>query len=431
MINRRNLLKSSLLLSTYFTPTYYSFAKSQPNVVILGGGWGGLSVAKTLRSLNSKIDIILIEKEKNFVSCPISNWVIGQIKNMRDITFSYDEFIKNNRIKLIHDKLKSINTNKKLLVFNDSKIYYDKLVLSPGVELQNNSIQGLEKSLNNNSVFTAWKAGKETAAFSKRIKSLNDNENIIISIPLSPYRCPPGPYERASLIANYIKKNNLKNKVLILDANQKIVSKGKLFSKAWKDLYSNIIDYRTDSNVRGIDSKNKLVITDFDEFSYGIANLIPNQQAPNILYQAGLIEKNRKWASVNPYDFTSSLAKDVYVIGDSTDRVSVGSVPKSGYIAYSMGKVCAYALHYALMEKEPPVPSMINTCYSLVNDNEGISVSAVYKHDKDKNKIVKVVGASGVSPNRSEIIAYNAWDWAQAIWQDMLSWSGKIIYFRW
>ena len=134
---------------------------------------------------------------------------------------------------------------------------------------------------------------------------------------------------------------------------------------------------------------------------------------------SALIDNKKKWASVNPYDLSSNKAKDVYIIGDATDRASVGSVPKSGYIAYSMGKVCAYALHYALMEKEPPVPSMINTCYSLVNDNEGISVSAVYKHDKDKNKIVKVVGASGVSPNRSEIIAYNAWDWAQAIWQDM------------
>ncbi len=421
MINRRSLLKSSLLCSAYFAPTYFSFAKTQPNVVIIGGGWGGLSAAKTLRSLNSEINITLIEKEQSFVSCPISNWVIGQIKEMKDITFSYDKFIKNNRIKLIHDTVNSIDTNKKLLVFNDSKIYYDKLVLSPGVELQNSSIEGLEQSLKNNSVFTAWKAGKETNAFSKRIKNLNDNENIIISIPLSPYRCPPGPYERASLIANYIKKNNLKNKVLVLDANQKIVSKEKLFRKAWKDLYSNIIDYRTDSNVREIDSKNKLVITDFDEFNYGIANLIPNQQAPNILFQAGLIEKNRKWASVNSYDFTSSLAKDIYVIGDSTDRVSVGSVPKSGYIAYSMGKVCGYAVHNALLDKNPPSPSMINTCYSLVSQNEGISVSAVYKHDKNKNKIVTIKDASGVSPNRSEIIAYNAWDWAQAIWHDMLT----------
>ena len=289
------------------------------------------------------------------------------------------------------------------------------------MKLEYEKITGLQNALQSNSVFTAWKAGEETKLFSNQIKNIKNNNKIIITIPLSPYRCPPGPYERASLIANYIKNNNIKSKVLVLDANQKIVSKGKLFNKAWTELYPDIIEYKIDSKINEINLKEKTVFTDFDEYRFDLANIIPPQRAPDLLKYAGLIEDQKRWASVNSYDFSSKLSNNVYIIGDATDRASVGSVPKSGYIAYSMGKVCGYAVHNALLDKDPPSPSMINTCYSLVSQDEGISVSAVYKFDKNKNKIVTIKGASGVSPNRSELIAYNAWDWAQAIWYDMLS----------
>ena len=421
MINRRNFIKSSLLLSTSITPVRYIHASNNAHIVIVGAGWGGLSAAKTLRTLNKSIKITVIEKQKYFKSCPISNWVIGNIKDMNDITFSYSDFIKNNNINFLYETVDNIDINRKIIKLNNSTVKYDKLILSPGVELEYEKVLGLKNALKTNNVFTAWKAGEETKLFSNQITKLQYNEKVIITIPLSPYRCPPGPYERASLIADYIKKNNLKSKVLVLDANQKIISKGKLFSKAWNELYSDIIEYKPDSNVIEIDPKEKKVITDFDEYKFDIANIIPPQKASNLLKKVGLIENNKNWASVNPNDFSSTLSKDVYIIGDSTDRASVGSVPKSGYIAYSMGKVCGYALYSALLDKDPPSPSMINTCYSLVGQNEGISVSAVYKYDKNKNKIVTVKDASGVSPNRSEIIAYNAWDWAQAIWHDMLS----------
>ena len=391
MISRRTFLKSSIYFSSTLIPINSLRAAKNAHVVIVGAGWGGLSAAKTLRNLNKSVKITIIEKEKNFKSCPISNWVIGQIKDMKDITL------------------------------RDTKIKYDKLIVSPGVKLEYEKIIGLTDALNSNSVYTAWKAGEETKLFSNQIKNIEDNNKIIITIPLSPYRCPPGPYERASLIANYIKNNNIRSKVLVLDANQKIVSKGKLFSKAWKELYPDIIEYKIDSKITEINLKEKTVFTEFDEYSFDLANIIPPQRAPDLLKYAGLVESQKRWASVNSYDFSSKLADNVYIIGDATDRASVGSVPKSGYIAYSMGKVCGYAVHNALLDKDPPTPSMINTCYSLVSQYEGISVSAVYKHDKNKNKIVTIKGASGVSPNRSEIIAYNAWDWARAIWNDMLT----------
>ncbi len=421
MISRRFFLKSSLLLATPIISPNNVKASKSAHIVIIGAGWGGLSAAKTIRTLNKSIKITVIEKHNKFISCPISNWVIGQLKNMDDITFSYEYFINNNKINFISSSVKSINTIKKEINIGDSKIFYDKLILSPGVELELNAINGLENAINNNSVFTAWKAGVETKNFANRIRKVENNNRIIITIPLSPYRCPPGPYERASLIANYIKTKNLKSKVLVLDANQKIISKGKLFRKAWEDLYPDIIEYIHDNNVIEINLKEKKLLTEFDEYSFDIANIIPPQKAPHLLKDAGLIGERKKWASVNSYDFASKLSDDVYIIGDATDRASVGSVPKSGYVAYSMGKVCGFAVYNSLLGKETPSPSMINTCYSLVAENEGISVSAVYTYDKNKNKIVTIDGASGISPNRSEIIALNAWDWAQAIWKDMLT----------
>ncbi len=421
MISRRTFLKSSIFFSSTLIPINNLGAAKNAHVVIVGAGWGGLSAAKTLRNLNKSVKITIIEKEKNFKSCPISNWVIGQIKDMKDITFSYDLFIKNNDINFITDSVSNIDTTKQSITLKDNNIKYDKLIVSPGVKLEYEKIIGLTDALGSNSVYTAWKAGEETRLLSNQVKNIEDTNKIIITIPLSPYRCPPGPYERASLIANYIKKNNIKSKVLVLDANQKIVSKGKLFNKAWEELYPDIIEYKIDSKITEINLKEKTLFTDFDEYKFDLANIIPPQSAPDLLRYAGLVDDKKRWASVNSYDFSSKLSNNVYIIGDATDRASVGSVPKSGYIAYSMGKVCGYAVHNALLDKDPPSPSMINTCYSLVSQNEGISVSAVYKHDKNKNKIVTIKDASGVSPERSEIIAYNAWDWARAIWNDMLT----------
>ena len=298
---------------------------------------------------------------------------------------------------------------------------YDKLILSPGIQLDYSDIEISKSVSNTNPFYTAWKAGNETLGLAKEIHDVQDGDNIIITVPLSPYRCPPGPYERASLIASFIKKKGIKAKVIVLDANQKVVSKGALFKEAWNSLYQNILFYNADSQVRSINPEKKIISTDFDEYSYKIANIIPTQKAPDLLLKAGLIKEGRKWAPVNPYDFTSQFSRDIFIIGDSTDASSIGAIPKSGYVAYSMGKVAGYASSYHLIDKEPPPPSMINTCYSLVSQKEGISVSAVYKYSKEKNKIVTVKDASGLSPKRSNLIALNAWDWANSIWKDLLT----------
>jgi len=421
-MNRRQLLKyffnlSILSASSSLMKVNTSFAKHSGKVVILGAGWGGLSAAKTIKMLNPSIDVTIIEKNKNFKSCPVSNWVIGQIKSMEDITFSFGALKNKYSINFIHEQAIQFDFDKKNVSTNNFNVQYDKLVLSPGIMLDYSNIENWNK--NSYEIFpSAWKAGNETILLSRQIQNIKDGGTVALSIPLSPYRCPPGPYERASLIASYLKRNKKRAKLIVLDANEKIVSKGALFKEAWDEYYSDIIEYRPNSGVVGVDNSSKTLMTDFDDIKCDVANLIPAQSVASILRKNNLVAQGQNWASVDPFDFSSSFVKDVFIIGDSTSQSSVGKVPKSGYIANSMGKVCGLAVVSELADLEKLTPSMINTCYSLVSPEEGISVSAVYTYGSKDKKIIKIT--SGLSPNRSELIKDNAWDWAQNIWEDML-----------
>tara|TARA_B100001029_G_C15054579_1_gene453348 strand:- start:1367 stop:2641 length:1275 start_codon:yes stop_codon:yes gene_type:complete len=424
-MNRRNLLKEIRdisLLSPFFPfiDIAVSNAKSVGKVVILGAGWGGLSAAKTIKIISPEVEVIIIDSNEQFVSCPMSNWVIGQLKNLDDITFNFDTLKNSYGIKFIHETAINIDPEKKIIITDKQKIIYDKLILSPGVQLDYSSIENWNHDYID--VFpSAWKAGKETSLLSNKIKNLPNGGVVAISIPLGPYRCPPGPYERASLIASYLKKNKKNTKLIILDSNQDIISKGKLFKEAWEDLYPDIIEYRPNSGVVGVDKSSSKFMTDFEDIKFDVANLIPPQKAPYFLKEAGLINKGANWAAVNSYDFSSTIADNIFIIGDATSQTSVGRVPKSGYVANSMGKVCGLAVVSELFDLEKVSPSLINTCYSLVSNEEGISVSAVYNYNKEEKKIKSIPGASGLSPTRSSIIKENAWDWAKNIWEDMLS----------
>ena len=415
--NMRNIGFASSLLP--FINISNSKAKNVGRVVVLGAGWGGLSAAKTIKQISPNVEVVIIDKKREFISCPMSNWVIGQLKSMEDITFSFDNLKSKYSINFIHEEAINIDPSKKIIKTDKQEISYDKLILSPGIELNYSSIENWNKSSFNNFP-SAWKAGNETKLLSDKVKNLSNGGVVAISIPLGPYRCPPGPYERASLIASYLKKYKKNTKLIILDSNQKIVSKGVLFKEAWDEFYSDIIEYRPNSGVIGVDNINNKFITDFEDLRCDVANLIPSQRAPKFLKENGLIEKGSNWAAVNPYDFSSSIAKDIFIIGDSTSQSNVGRVPKSGYIANSMGKVCALAVIAELYDLEKVSPSLINTCYSLVSSQEGISVSAIYNYDEKNNKIKSIKGASGLSPHRSPIIKTNAWDWASNIWKDML-----------
>ena len=424
-MNRRNLLKRMRNYSLFssllpFMDIAASNAKNAGKVVILGAGWGGLSAAKTIKKISPKVEVIIIDSNKEFVSCPMSNWVIGQLKNIDDITFNFDSLKNNYGIKFIHETAINIDPEKNIIITDKQNITYDKLILSPGVQLDYSSIENWNENYIEDFP-AAWKAGKETILLANKIKNLKNGGVVAISIPLGPYRCPPGPYERASLIASYLKKNKKNTKLIILDSNQKIVSKGGLFMEAWEDLYPDIIEYRSNSGVVGVDKSSSRFMTDFEDIRCDVANLIPSQKAPNFLKEAGLINKGSNWAAVNSYDFSSTIADNIFIIGDATSQSNVGRVPKSGYIANSMGKVCGLAVVAELFGLEKVSPSLINTCYSLVSNEEGISVSAVYNYNEEDKKIKSIPGASGLSPARSSIIKENAWDWATNIWEDMLS----------
>ena len=424
-MNRRNLLKRMRNYSLFssllpFMDITASNAKNVGKVVILGAGWGGLSAAKTIKKISPKVEVIIIDSNKEFVSCPMSNWVIGQLKNIDDITFNFDSLKNNYGIKFIHETAINIDPEKNIIITDKQNITYDKLILSPGVQLDYSSIENWNENYIEDFP-AAWKAGKETILLANKIKNLKNGGVVAISIPLGPYRCPPGPYERASLIASYLKKNKKNTKLIILDSNQKIISKGGLFMEAWEDLYSDIIEYRSNSGVVGVDKSSSTFMTDFEDIRCDVANLIPSQKAPNFLKDSGLINKGSNWAAVNSYDFSSTIADNIFIIGDATSQSNVGRVPKSGYVANSMGKVCGLAVVAELFGLEKVSPSLINTCYSLVSSEEGISVSAVYNYNEEDKKIKSIPGASGLSPARSSIIKENAWDWATNIWEDMLS----------
>jgi len=425
IMNRRNLLKKMKnfsLLSSFlpFIEVASSNAKNAGKVVIVGAGWGGLSAAKTIKRISPQVEVIIIDPNKEFVSCPMSNWVIGQLKSMDDITFNFEALKNNYGIKFIHETAINIDPDKKIIITDKQNIIYDKLILSPGVQLDYSTIENWNENYIQDFP-AAWKAGEETILLSNKIKNLPNGGIVAISIPLGPYRCPPGPYERASLIASYLKTNKKNTKLIILDSNQKIVSKGGLFLEAWEDLYADIIEYRPNSGVVGVDKTSSTFITDFESIKCDVANLIPSQKAPNFLKEVGLINKGTNWAAVNSYDFSSSMVDNIFIIGDATSQSNVGRVPKSGYIANSMGKVCGLAVVAELFDLEKVSPSLINTCYSLVSNEEGISVSAVYDYNLEEKKIKSIPGASGLSPARSSIIKENAWDWATNIWEDMLS----------
>ncbi len=387
--------------------------------VVVGGGWGGCTAAKYIRLEDPAIEVVLVEPEAAFRSCPLSNWVVAGLGEMRDLTFGYDALARRHGVKVLRGRAVGVDAAAREVALEEGGLLrYDRLVLSPGVTLRRGDIDGLEDAPAD-AFPAAWRAGPETESLRAQIAAMRPGGTVAVAIPLSPYRCPPGPYERVSLIADYLRRNDPAAKVVVFDANAKIVSKGALFAEAWEALYGGIIEYRPDSAVVAVDPSTGAVRTDFDELRADVANVIPPQEAGRLAFDSGLVPEGRRWAPVDPWDFSSTLAPDVHIIGDSTDGSAVGKVPKSGYVANSMGKVAAAAVVAALNGREAPRPSMANTCYSLVSAEEGISVTAIYDYDDESGKIAAT--ASGLSPARSRAIKRHNEDWARAIWSDMLA----------
>jgi sulfide dehydrogenase [flavocytochrome c] flavoprotein subunit len=391
--------------------------KTSRRVVVVGAGYGGTIVAKYIRMMDKSIEVVLVERNDHFVSCPFSNLYIGGIlKDLSPLTIKYDKLIANHGIKFVQAEVTAVDAEGKFIVTSKGAIRYDHLVLSPGIDFRTEEMKGYDAHAME-VMPHAWKAGPQTVLLRKQLEAMKDGGTVVLSIPLAPYRCPPGPYERTSMIAYYLKKHKPKSKIIVLDANPDITSKGPLFKKGWKKHYEHIIEYRGAKKVTEVDVKAKAVLVEgIEDVKGDVINVIPPQRAGHIAVAAGLAGADKKWCPVNPMTFESTIHKAIHVIGDAC---VAGAMPKSGYSANSEAKVCATNIVNMMNGRDIVDLSGINTCYSYITDKEAVHVTGVYKVDKEKHAIVAVPGSVGVSPDLNDLDAVYAESWLKNILTEM------------
>ena len=415
-MKRRQFLKftGALSLAGCATPT-----PSKARVVVVGGGFGGATAAKYIRLWDPAIEVILVERESSFISCPISNLVLAGYTGMAEISRGYDA-LRRHGVQVVHDEAVAIDASKKTVrLARGGELAYERLIVSPGIDFNFGEVQGYEAAMGEGAVLHAWKAGPKTVALRRQLEQMRDGGVYILSIPLAPYRCPPGPYERASVIAGYFKQAKPRSKVLVLDANPDITSKAGLFKRAWSDLYPGIIEYRGNSRAVGVDGKNKTVKLELDDVKGDVLNVVPPHRAGDFAMKAGLITTNNRWCDVDWRTMESKAAKGVHVLGDAT--LSAPAMPKSASMANNHAKIAAAAIVDLLNGRTPEPVKILNTCYSFVSQKEAIRVSSVHQWEPGQATLVAVKGSGGVSAARSEAEANYAWGWARTIWADSLA----------
>ena len=396
---------------------------SGPKVVVIGGGFSGATAAKYIRMWSDqKIQVTLVEPSDYFMSCPISNLVIGGSKTMADITTPYDNLTKRHGVQVVKDRVNSIDADKRTVkLAGGTELSYDRLIVSPGVDFMWETLPGMNKPGAKEQVMHAWKAGAQTLTLRQQLMAMPDGGVFAMTIPLAPYRCPPGPYERACQVAEYFSKAKPKSKVLILDANEDVSSKGALFKKAWTDRYKGIIEYRNKHNVTDVDVATKTLKFEFnDDLKASVLNVIPSMRAGDIAVNAGLATANKRWCEVDFLTFESKAAKNVHVLGDSI-QIAPG-MPKSGHMANQHGKTCAAAVVALLTGSQVNnMPIYNNTCYSFVSSDEVVHVASVHRYDAEKKTMLTVPGSGGLSQAANALEAVYAMSWAQNIWADTLA----------
>ena len=405
-MNRRKVLKimgaggAASALATAGCSTADKSSGAQPHVVVIGGGFGGATCAKYLRRLDPNIRVTLIEQNTQYTTCPGSNWVFGGHRQMSDITFNYDTLVKKYGVRLLTARVDRVDAeSKQVLLATGDKIGYDRLVVSPGIDFRWEYMDGYDQAATE-IMPHAWKAGPQTTNLLSQLRSMRDGGTVIICPPPMPFRCPPGPPERASMIAHYLKQHKPRSKVLILDAKEKFSKMG-LFRSAWKELYGDMIEFVPASKggkISRVDPKTRTVYTEdgFTAHKGDVVNFIPAQKAGNLAAASGLTNQSG-WCPVNQHTFESSIHPDIHVIGDAA---VAGVLPKSGHTANNIAKMTAAAIVSHFRGVELPVPSHVNTCYSLVSPDYGISIAMVYR--LEEGKLTQVKGAGGLSPMKAD-----------------------------
>jgi sulfite dehydrogenase len=356
-----------------------------------------------------------------FVSCPGSNLVLSGARSMAEISLSRNK-LREYGIQVLVDDVTAVDLGKKMVKFRDryADMSFDRLVVSPGVDFIYDDIPGLKSVEAQKRFLHAWKAGPETAALRAQLEAMPDGGTFVLSIPRAPYRCAPGPYERACQVALYFKRSKPRSKIVILDANEDITSKPALFRAAWNELYKGIIDYQPNAEVVDVDLKEAAVKTDFDTVKGDVINVLPPMRAADIARSTGLITANNRWCEVDWLTMESKAVKGVHVLGDAT--LAGPAMPKSGHMANQHGKLAAAAIVEIMNGRAPnPAPVVANTCYSFASDVEAMHISSVHRYDPAEKTLVPVHGAGGLSARRSEIEGVYGWAWARNIWADMLA----------
>ncbi len=394
-------------------------APARAQVVVVGGGYGGATAARYVRLFSQQaVDVVLVEPHEHFVSCPVSNLVLAGHRTLADITRPYNALTSRHGVRRVRDRVTAIDAAaRSVQLAGGARIAYDKLVVSPGVELMLGEIAGLPAAHASGVVLHAWKAGAETLALRRQLEALPDGGVFAISVPESPYRCPPGPYERASMVAAYFKRAKPRSKVLILDANPDVTSKPTLFKQAWAELYPGMVEHRPLHKVVALEGR-RIRSEVQEDVVADVINLLPPMRAAPLAQQAGLMNAGR-WCRVNWLDFESTALREVHVLGDAV--LAASAMPKSGHMANAHAKVAAAAIVAQLTGQPINLrPLLTNTCYSWVGDASAIHVASVHEYVAPQATFLPVPGSGGVSAARSEAEAVYAAGWARNIWADML-----------
>lgn len=396
-------------------------AQSLGQVVVVGGGYGGATVARYLRLWSEgKIEVTLVEREPAFVSCPLSGLVVGGSKRIEDITVGYDGLRKLG-VKVIRGEAMDVDADKKTVTLRDGQaLPYDRLVLSPGIDFMLADMAGLNAPDAFERVPHAWHAGPQTVLLRKQLEDMKDGGVYAITIPLAPYRCSPAPYERICQVAWYFRNKKPKSKIIVLDANEEIQAEKQLFQAAWNGPYKGLIDYRPNSNVTEIDVAARTATTDLgDKQAADVLNVIPPQRAGFIAQKAGAINVNNRWCQVNWLSLESTTRPGVHILGDAA--FPGPAMPKSGHMANQHAKTAAAAIIELMNGRQPsPTPVMSNTCYSFIDDRNVIHVTSTHTYDAADKTMKAVPGSGGTSTAANELEGKYAFAWAKNIWHDAL-----------
>lgn len=418
-MQRRDFLKlMSVATASGLLPGLTHAEQVRGRVVVVGGGYAGATAAKYLRLWGGVgLDVVLVEKSPVFISCPLSNLVLGGSKRIDDLTFGFAG-LDHYGIRRMQQEVTAVDPERRsVMLANGDALPYDRLIVAPGIDFIWEKLPMLQSAEAQQAVPHAWKAGEQTVNLRRQLEAMLDGGSFVMTIPKAPYRCPPGPYERASQVAFYFKQHKPRSKVIILDENPEIVSKKGLFTKAWAEMYPGLIDYRPNSAVVEVDVVSRSVKTEFETVQADVLNVIPPQRAGKLAQSFGMANMDKRWCEVDFLTYESKVVPGVHVIGDSVSSVGL---PKSAHMATSHAKVCASAIVSLLSgETLDPLPVFANTCYSFVSDTMAMHVANVYRYDPDKKLMVSAEGG-GVSDRPSELESSYAQGWAKNIWSDVL-----------